>query len=183
SFGLEYRSSAEKPPQPRSTVRWLPPPQRWVKINVDARLSVAKKRVVSGFIIRNDEGFIMGSEFQGHNLVHSVVIAKALVVLYKLQFALDLGFTNVILKSDSRLVVNNIQQLSEDYSESRLFTWDVKNLARKFHFCRFQFIAREGNGAAHAMAIEGMRTEGDLFWVEDAPLKALEVADSERWSS
>ncbi|MBA0639892.1 hypothetical protein Goklo_022890 [Gossypium klotzschianum] len=32
------------------------------------------------------------------------------------------------------------------------------------------------------MAIEGMRTEGDLFWVEDAPLKALEVADSDRQS-
>ncbi|MBA0818947.1 hypothetical protein Gohar_021537 [Gossypium harknessii] len=104
---------------------------------------------MSGFIIRNDEGFIMGSGFQGHNLVHSVVIAEALVVLHELQFALDLGFTNVILESDSRLV----------------------------------FIARERNGAAHAMAVEGMRTEGDLFWVEDAPLKALEVADSERQSS
>ncbi|MBA0818945.1 hypothetical protein Gohar_021537, partial [Gossypium harknessii] len=76
SFGLEYRSSAEKHPQPRSMVRWLPPPQGWVKINVDARL---------------------------HNLVHSVVIAEALVVLHELQFALDLGFTNVILESDSRL--------------------------------------------------------------------------------
>ncbi|MBA0729333.1 hypothetical protein Golax_025804, partial [Gossypium laxum] len=76
-------------------VRWLPPPQGWVKINVDAGLS-----------------------------------------------------------SDSRWVVNNIQQLSEDYSDSRPFTWDVKNLALKFHFCRFQFIAGEGNGAGHAMANE-----------------------------
>ncbi|MFQ6619769.1 hypothetical protein Gotur_000636, partial [Gossypium turneri] len=90
----------------------------------------------------------MGSEFQGHNLVHSVVIAEALVVLHGLQFALDLGFSNVILESDSRLVL----------------------------------IAREGNGAAHVMAIEGMRTEGDSFWVEDVPLKALVVADSDRRS-
>nr|KJB09365.1 hypothetical protein B456_001G136500 [Gossypium raimondii] len=124
----------------------------------------------------------MGSEFQGHNLVYSVVIAEALVVLHGLQFALDLSFSNVILESDSRLVVNNIQKSSEDYSESRPFIWDVKNLARKFQRCRFQFIAREGNGAAHVMAIEGMRTEGDSFWVEDAPLKALEVADSDRRS-
>ncbi|MBA0605007.1 hypothetical protein Godav_017623 [Gossypium davidsonii] len=137
--------------QPRSMVKWLPPPQGWVKINVDAGLSVAKNE-------------------------------QSLVVLHGLQFALDLGFSNVILESDSRLVVNNIQKSSEDYSESRLFTWDVKNLARKFQRCRFQFIAREGNGAAHVMAIEGMRTEGDLFWVEDAPLKALEVADSDRQS-
>ncbi|MBA0623280.1 hypothetical protein Godav_008751 [Gossypium davidsonii] len=91
-----------------------------------------------------------------------------------------MGFSKVILESDSRLVVNNIQKSSEDYSETRPFTWDAKNLARKFQCCRFQFIAREGNGAAHALAVEGMRAEGDSFWVEDAPLKFLEVADSDR---
>ncbi|MBA0720161.1 hypothetical protein Golax_007793 [Gossypium laxum] len=121
----------------------------------------------------------MGLGFQGHNLVHSVVIAEAHAILHRLQFALDLGFSNVILESDSRLVVNNIQKSSEDYSESRPFTWDAKNLAMKFQCCRFQFIAREGNGAAHVMAVEGMRAEGDLFSVEDAPLKALKVADSD----
>ncbi|MBA0633874.1 hypothetical protein Godav_021927, partial [Gossypium davidsonii] len=50
-------------------------------------------------------------------------------------FAQDLGFSNVILESDSRLVVNNIQKSSEDYSESRPLTWDAKNLARKFQCC------------------------------------------------
>nr|KJB20572.1 hypothetical protein B456_003G154500 [Gossypium raimondii] len=151
SFGLEYRSSAEslKHPQPRSMVKWSPPPQGYFKINVDAGLSVANNRAVLGFIIRNAEGFIMG-----HNLVHSMVIAEAIAVLDGLQFALDMGFSKVILESDSRLVVNNIQKSSEDYSESRPFTWDVKNLARKFLCCRFQFVAREGNGAAHALVVE-----------------------------
>ncbi|MBA0617342.1 hypothetical protein Godav_026799 [Gossypium davidsonii] len=93
-----------------------------------------------------------------------------------------MGFSKVILESDSRLVVNNIKKSSEDYSETRPFTWDAKNLARKFQCCRFQFIAREGNGAAHALAVEGMQAEGDSFWVEDAPLKVLEVADSDRQS-
>ncbi|MBA0755499.1 hypothetical protein Gogos_021255 [Gossypium gossypioides] len=184
SFGSEYRSSAEslKHPQPRSMVKWSPPPQGWFKVNVDAGVSIANNRVVTDFIIRNDEGFIMGSGFQRHNLVLSVVIAEAIAVLHGLQFALDMGFSRVILESDSRLVVNNIQKSSEDYSESRPFTWDVKNLARKFHCCRFQFVAREGNGAAHALVVEGMQAEGDSFWVEDAPLKVLEVADSDRRS-
>ncbi|MBA0755628.1 hypothetical protein Gogos_020242, partial [Gossypium gossypioides] len=97
-----------------------------------------------------------------------------------LQFALDLGFTNVILESDSKLVIQNIQQTSEDYSESRPFTWDAKNLARSFSSCRFQFVTREGNGAAHAMVVEGLRTDEDSFWVEDTPLKVLEMADSDR---
>ncbi|KAK5812597.1 hypothetical protein PVK06_028033 [Gossypium arboreum] len=115
--------------------------QGWVKINVDVGFSIANKQVVSGFIIRNDECLIMGSGFKGHNLVRSVVIAEVTTVLHGLQFALDLGFTNVILESDSKLVIQNIQQTSEDYSKSRPFTWDAKNLVRNFLFCRFQFIA------------------------------------------
>ncbi|MBA0669800.1 hypothetical protein Goklo_029054, partial [Gossypium klotzschianum] len=70
-------------------------------------------------------------------------------VLHGLQFALDLGFTNVILESDSKLVIQNIQQT-------------------------------KGNGAAHAMVVEGLRTKEDLFWVENVPLKVLEVANSDR---
>ncbi|MBA0669801.1 hypothetical protein Goklo_029054 [Gossypium klotzschianum] len=92
--------------KPRSMVKWMPSLQGWVKINVDARLSVAKRHAVS-----------------------------ATAVLHGLQFALDLGFTNVIL---------------------------------------------ERNGAAHAMVVEGLRTKEDLFWVENVPLKVLEVANSDR---
>ncbi|MBA0881502.1 hypothetical protein Goshw_009000 [Gossypium schwendimanii] len=125
-------------------VKWSPPPQGWLKINVDARLSIAKKRAVSDFIIRNDEEFIMGLGFQGHNLVHSVVIAEVLAMA-----PICTGF--------------------EPGKEVPMLS-------------RFQFIVREGNGAAHVMAIEGMRAEGDLFSVEDVPLKALEVADSVRRS-
>ncbi|KAA3478203.1 reverse transcriptase [Gossypium australe] len=93
------------------------------------------------------------------------------------------GWVKVILESDSRLIVQNIQKLSEDYSESRPFTWDVKNLAMHFHSCRIQFIVRKGNQATHAMAVEGLRNEADLLWVEYAPLKVVEVVDSDRQSS
>ncbi|MBA0753549.1 hypothetical protein Gogos_020439 [Gossypium gossypioides] len=95
-------------------VKWTFPLQGWLKINVDAGLSIVKNRAVTGFIIRNDEGFIMGSSFQRHNLVHSVAIAEAITVLHGLHFALDMGFSKVILENDSRLVVNNIQKSSED---------------------------------------------------------------------
>ncbi|KAK8308458.1 hypothetical protein V6Z11_D02G059300 [Gossypium hirsutum] len=157
-FGMEYRGSTLtlKHLKPQSMVKWMPHLQGWVKINVDVGFSVAKKHPVSCFIIRNEEGLIMGSGF------------KATVVLHRLQFALDLGFTNVIHESDSKLVIQNIQQTSEDHSESRPFTWDAKNLARNFSSCPFQFIAREGNVTAHAMAVEGLRKDDDSFWVEDA---------------
>ncbi|KAH1072725.1 hypothetical protein J1N35_025053 [Gossypium stocksii] len=145
-FGLGYQDSALnlKHSKPRAMVKWIPLPQGWVKIKVDAGISVAKNCVVLCFIIRNEEGLIMGSGFKSHHLTGSVVIAETMVVFHGLQFALDLGFTRVILESDSRLGVHNIQQTNEDYSESRHFTWDVKNFAKSFHSCYFQFTVRKG---------------------------------------
>ncbi|KAK5844776.1 hypothetical protein PVK06_000917 [Gossypium arboreum] len=49
-----------------------------------------------------------------------------------------------------------------------------------FSSCQFQFIAREGNKAAHAMTTEGLRADEDLLWVEDAPSKAMEAVDSDQ---
>ncbi|KAK8369074.1 hypothetical protein V6Z12_A01G087500 [Gossypium hirsutum] len=181
-FALEHRDCALilKHPKPRSIVVWMPPPQGWVKINVDAGIFAVNNRAVLRFIIRNDEGFVMGLGFKGHNLVHSVVIAEAIAVLHRLQFVLDMGFSKVVLESNSKLVVQNIQKRNEDYSETRPFTWDVQNLARNFSSCQLQFIAREGNKAAHAMTAEGLRADEDLLWVEDAPSKAMEAVDSDQ---
>ncbi|KAA3461445.1 Polynucleotidyl transferase, Ribonuclease H fold [Gossypium australe] len=152
-FGLEYRGCALnlKHPKPKPMVKWVPPPQGWVKVNVDAGIFVTKNRTVLGFIIRNEEGFIMGSGFKGHHLTRLVMIAEAMTVLHGFQFALDLGFTKVILESDSRLIVQNIQQIS--------------------------------NRTSHAMAVERLQNEADLLWVEDAPLKVVEVVVSDRRSS
>ncbi|KAK5825351.1 hypothetical protein PVK06_020175 [Gossypium arboreum] len=98
-----------------------------------------------------------------HNLVRMVVLAEAMAVLHGLQFARDMGFSRVILESDSKMVIRNLQASEEDYSETMRITWDVKTLARGFASCRFEFFKREGNTLVHAMASEAMKHSP--FWV------------------
>ncbi|KAK8575643.1 hypothetical protein V6N12_063311 [Hibiscus sabdariffa] len=50
--------------------------------------------------------------------------------------------------------------------------WD-KVLSQRFISCRFGFVARAGNRAAHIMASEGPLRVTDEFWVEDAPLHII----------
>ncbi|MBA0776670.1 hypothetical protein Gotri_011635 [Gossypium trilobum] len=83
-------------------------------------------------------------------------MAEAIAMLHGIQFASEMGFMLVILERDSKIVIKNVQSIEEDYSETRPITWDVKALARNFLVCRFEFIAREGNTVAHAVAEEGM---------------------------
>lgn len=115
-------------PNPHSLVHWEPPSDHWVNINVDVSFSALTHKAASGFIIRNNEGQIMGSGYKLHHLVSSVVLAKAMVVLDGLHFAKDLGFMHVVLESDSRIIVRNILGLEKDYSEIRAITWEENQL-------------------------------------------------------
>ncbi|MBA0771238.1 hypothetical protein Gotri_019728 [Gossypium trilobum] len=135
---------------------WNPPPMGWVKLNVVSGFSIARQKAVSGSIIKNEEGNILGSGFRVHHLVGTVALAEAIALLHGVQFASEMGFRYVIAESDSRLVINNINSKEDDYSETRPLTWDLKALTRNFSECRFQFVAREGSSVAHAMAEEGL---------------------------
>ncbi|MBA0619363.1 hypothetical protein Godav_028548 [Gossypium davidsonii] len=135
---------------------WNPPPMGWVKLNVVSGFSIARQKAVSGSIIKNEEGNILGSGFRVHHLVGTVALAEAIALLHGVQFASEMGFRYVIAESDSRLVINNINSKEDDYSETRPLTWDLKASTRNFSECRFQFVAREGSSVAHAMAEEGL---------------------------
>ncbi|MBA0590803.1 hypothetical protein Gorai_019495 [Gossypium raimondii] len=95
------------------------------------------------------------------------------------QFSLEMGFMQVIMESNSKITIKNIAFQEEDYSETRLVTWDVRALERNFSNFRFEYNAHEGNSVAYVLVEEGMKRLEDRFWVEDAPMKAKELADSD----
>ncbi|MBA0817760.1 hypothetical protein Gohar_019653 [Gossypium harknessii] len=101
---------------------------------------------------------------QGLELVRLVVLAEAKPPRF----------------ATTKLVIQNLQLSKEDYSKIRPLTWDAKALTRNFSSCRFKFVARDGNFAAHAMAVEGLKRFVDFFLVEDTPVTALEMADSDQ---
>ncbi|MBA0752233.1 hypothetical protein Gogos_001087 [Gossypium gossypioides] len=182
-FSMEYLelSSNLQHPKPRGMICWNPPPSGWVKFQVNSVFSTARQKAISGFIIRDEEGNIMGSGFRIHHLVRTVALAKATALLLDVQFASRMGFKYVIAES-SRMVINNINSNEEDYSKPRLLTWDLKASTRNFSECHFQFVARKGKSIVHAMTEEGLRRLEDYFWVEDAPMKAFDLAASDHRS-
>ncbi|KAH1084160.1 hypothetical protein J1N35_023921 [Gossypium stocksii] len=152
---LELSSNLQHP-KPRGMICWNPLPTGW--------------------------GNILGSGFRVHHLVGTVVLAEATALLHGVQFASEIGFRYVIAESDSRLFINNVNSKEDDYSETRPLTWDLKASTRNFSECHFQFVVRERNSVTHATTEEGLRRLEDCFWVEDAPVKASDLAASDRRS-
>ncbi|XP_039015857.1 uncharacterized protein LOC120146299 [Hibiscus syriacus] len=134
----------------------------------------------SGFIIRDSAGFILGSGFIHNHHIASVFMEEALTILQVIHFAKDIGITRLTLESDSKKIIQKLIENTADLSEVGPILGDVKNAVGSLTSCSFGFTGRNGNREAHAMAVEGSRVTYDQFWIEDAPEKALQVADDDR---
>ncbi|KAK5832119.1 hypothetical protein PVK06_015919 [Gossypium arboreum] len=51
---------------------------------------------------------------------------------------------------------------------------------KDIYVCRFNWIVRSGNKAAHAMAQDGLKRREECFWMEEAPLLVVAVVDEDR---
>ncbi|MBA0680075.1 hypothetical protein Goari_011800 [Gossypium aridum] len=125
-----------------TSVKWSLPPSNVVKVNVDVGFVFAQRKACSGVIIHDAYGQNLGACSRLTSLVSSVFATKALALIYGLRFALEI--------------------------EINAFTWKANELFKAFRVCRFQYIGRSRNRAAHAMAHDGLLQGEDYFWVEEA---------------
>ncbi|KAL4361670.1 hypothetical protein GQ457_04G031690 [Hibiscus cannabinus] len=169
-------------PNVRVAVRWVPPHENQVKINVDASFSSTATRSTSGMIIRDNKGLILGAAYRINFRVYSVFEAEALAVLQGLQFGKDIGCNDVCVEGDAKSIIRKLQLGLEDLSTVRPIIADIKALAKRFRSCSFSFVGRSGNRSAHEMAEVGRSQAGDEFWIEDAPSTVVAAADADsRW--
>ncbi|KAL4279285.1 hypothetical protein GQ457_03G012310 [Hibiscus cannabinus] len=167
-------------PIPSTSVGWKPPPNEWVKINVDACCPLSKDKAFSGAIIRNYKGSVLGSCIKFQHDFSSVFMAEAKAVVHGLSFAAELGFHHVILESDSRSLIQKLNSSADDSSAIRPVVSDIKNLARRFVECIFHFTTRDNNQAAHAVAAMGKNLISDTSWIEDVPPEVLSLVEADQ---
>ena len=72
---LEFQRASLEPPLAKkspTTVKWLPPPVGWLKVNFDGAIFKGKNVAGLGCIIRNDKGLVMAAFTQSIPLPTSV---------------------------------------------------------------------------------------------------------------
>lgn len=98
-------------------VKWEPPANGWVKLNVDASVKVGDSVFTVGMVIRNEHGhFVMGRNLKVAGQVE-VIEAEAYGVLEALQWINEMQLQQVIIESDSSLVIQALQQQLKYYME------------------------------------------------------------------
>lgn len=108
-----------------------------------------------GWIFNNHQGSAAQKSFALPH-ISSPLVAESIALLSALIHAIDLGFTNLHLASDSS---NLNKALKSDSHPKELhgILHDVLDLSYKFTALSFNFISRDSNRSADALAKEALR--------------------------
>ncbi|KAK8562033.1 hypothetical protein V6N12_049087 [Hibiscus sabdariffa] len=123
-----------------------------VKINVDVAFDKVARSSVSGVVVRDSNGQLLGSCIQLNNAIASCFAAEAQAVIQGLAFVRDLGCRRVILESNFLTVISKLPSNKEDLSVFCPYISEARGISRNFALCQFIFTPRGGNVVAHRLA-------------------------------
>ncbi|KAL4362372.1 hypothetical protein GQ457_04G010120 [Hibiscus cannabinus] len=141
-----------------SPIAWSAPSPPFVKANFDVKFCSVSHSSWSGVIICDNQGHVLGACRRKALRIPSPFAAEAMSLIHAISLAGDLGFHSVIFEGDSLALIKKLNSDAFDFSEISALVWEAKGLARNLHACRFLFIPRGGNQAAHALA-------GEALWI------------------
>jgi hypothetical protein len=134
------------------SLKWTPPPEGTVMINVDAALFASSRHMGIGIVIRDHMGTCLAACKESLKEVTLPELAEALALRRATLFASEEGFSNIIIGSDCLSVIQRVLATPVDRSLMGLVIEDIKRLARGFSSCDFRHVYRRLNVAAHSLA-------------------------------
>lgn len=132
-------------------VYWKKPPPSWIKINTDGSFCHFTKRAATGGVIRDEDGRILRG-FQAYIGQASILYAELTGIWLGLKFSQEMGFNNVIIESDSKVVVLLITKTKPYWH------WSLVNIISKIirlcqnRYIKMSHVFREGNKIADEFA-------------------------------
>ena len=90
-------------------------------------------------------------------------VIEAYATCRGMEFAQQMGFTNIILEGDALLIILKILQPDPSFSSIRNLIEDAKTMKKNFRSCKIQHVKKEANGAAHALAKSSFNLDEDVY--------------------
>ncbi|KAK9042476.1 hypothetical protein V6N11_017546 [Hibiscus sabdariffa] len=153
-----------------------------VSASHDSDFDMVEHSSISGVVVRDSEGQLLGSCVRLNSTIASCFAVEAQAVIQGLNFARDLGCLYVTLKSDSLTVISKPRSGNDDISVLRPHILEAKGISRSFASCQFVFMPRGGNVVAHRLAQFGKSLNVDSFWVEEIPSPLLVLVEADQCS-
>jgi ribonuclease HI len=149
-------------------LRWLPPPEGMVKINVDAATSKNSSKVAFAAVVQQADGLFLGASSVVMEGVTDPETLEALACREGLPLAADLLVQNFRVASDSRNAVRSIR--GDGMGSYGHIVHEIKARAATFQRVDFVFEKRMSNLDAHCVARSSIYLQlGRHVWFHNPP--------------
>ena len=178
SFLEEYKEAQSQLTIPISvglSQGWQPPEGFMYKLNFDAAIFTDISASGVGAIIRNASGQVMATLSSKGLVVTNSEKAKVLACRLAMEFALDAGFSDLIVEGDNLNVMRSIVSDQPYWSRLGNLYDDICCLGGRMRRVEFRGICRTTNGVAHSLTRFARHLSEDIVWLEDSPPLALEA--------
>ncbi|KAB2595684.1 hypothetical protein D8674_031134 [Pyrus ussuriensis x Pyrus communis] len=150
-----------------------------MKVNVDASWIASSKSGYAGVVIRDHAGKFVAAK-SGRVGAPSVAAAEAAAILLGCELAKELELESIIVESDSQ---ENILNLTQGHLRGRWEAFPVISKALRlrgvFQDCRWSWVPRSANLAAHVLASRSNPEMCDVTWVNLPPSSLVHVLNKD----
>ena len=140
------------------------------KLNFDVAVFSSLDRSGYGAIIRNDNGVVRAAMTASGPKVSTSDEAELLACRRAIEFAMDAGFTRLIIEGDNSNVIQAISSPLKSFSLFGNVVNDIRRLIWGLQWTKVCCIRRGANKVAHTLAQYARNTlDEDLYWMKDSP--------------
>ena len=149
-------------------VRWKPPDQGAIKINTDAGFDQNTMSGSTGLVVRDSRGDLLRAQAIWYNHAANARIMEAIAIRDGAKFALERGYTRVIIESDvEEVVICNDD--GQNRSEIMSICQEIRDIIGAFSSCSISCIGRAANVAAHLCAKQASADRRRCLWINYIP--------------
>ncbi|KAK9988777.1 hypothetical protein SO802_029016 [Lithocarpus litseifolius] len=139
-------------------------------------LGIYLDRTGVGAIIQNEQGQVTATMTATGPKLSSSEEAELLACRRSMEFAVDVGFTKLIIEGDNVNVTQAISSLRINCSLLGYVGDDIRHLVDCLEWARISITRRGGNKVALALAQYARNSlDNDVYWMEDSPHLAVEA--------
>ena len=120
-------------------------------------------------VIRNAAGEVMAALSTRGEAVADSEEAEVRACQKAMEFAIDVGFLELITEGDNSMVMSTISSNNPNWSPLGVIYDDIGCLAAGLRYVSFNCIRRNANSIAHLLAQYANGLLEEVVWLEDSP--------------
>ncbi|XP_075655242.1 uncharacterized protein LOC142625480 [Castanea sativa] len=148
---------------------WKAPPEPAFKLNIDAAIFKELNCSGVGAIIRNGKGEVMAALSAKGPPVEDSEEAETLACRRAVEFAVDIGFSELVIEGDNAAVMTSLSSPGPNMSRLGHIVHDIQWMATGFRWVYVSHVNRDANSVAHLLARYAKNVTKDMIWMEDTP--------------